>query len=183
MAWDKGFNFRQTSGYVTDGANSTYVLSADTYPTTRNGVTFGWDVSPTGDRDRDSALDARLAGIAFGSGVGTFRVDLPSGGTFNISMAVGDATAIQEGNEVIVKDGTSPVITIGPHDTGSAEFYDALDVAYTAANWPANNDPSSEAFSSSILRLTLEPATTNSAIAHLFVSQVTVTPRFILGTH
>ena len=181
MPWLKGFDFRLTAGFVTDPADCTYVLETDSYPTTRNGVTFGWEVSPAGGRDRDSGSDPRLAGINQGNGIGTFRVDLPAAGKHDISLAMGDLSNTQEGTQVIVRDNTTPVLTIGPHDTAVAEFYDATDTPYTAAAWPANNDAVRVTFGSSVLRLTLETATSNSVIAHLFIAQVG--PRFILGTH
>ena len=40
--WQQGFDFRATSTYVTDPPTSTYVLASTAYPTTVNGVTFGW---------------------------------------------------------------------------------------------------------------------------------------------
>src|SRR5678816_4027126 len=97
---DMGFNFRATSGFVTDGAEQTYVLTADTYPTTRGGFTFGWVIlndSPTA-VDRDSGIDVRLAGINYLPGYGGvgilsqsyFRVDLPTTGSYTIHLALGD---------------------------------------------------------------------------------------------
>jgi hypothetical protein len=95
LSWDKGFNFRQTSGFVTDGANETYVLSGDSYPATRNGVTFGWEDAPSGDRDRNSGIDRRLAGMNFvssaaGASAYRFRVDLPAAGDYAVRLAIGD---------------------------------------------------------------------------------------------
>jgi hypothetical protein len=90
-------NFRSTSGYVTDGAGQTYVLATDTYPTTRGGVTFGWETpGPTGHANRSTSLDVRLAGIGYrvnssGGAAGIFRVALPATGTYNLRLAMGDA--------------------------------------------------------------------------------------------
>lgn len=171
MPWDKGWNFRQTSGYVTDGANETYAITSDTYPTTRNGATFGWTVAPSGDRDRNSALDRRIAGIAFGSGVGTFRVDLPATGSYSIRLAMGDSTTAQTASKVLIKDNTSTVLTIGPHNPDGAGHYDATNTYRSNAAWPGSNVAASLSFATTTLFLTLEVATTNSVIAHLFVSQ------------
>src|SRR5205809_595690 len=94
MSWDKGFNFRDSIGYVTDGTNETYVRdTGDVYPVTRNAVTFGWN-SNLGGADRNSAIDRRLAGLNYSSpGTSfTFQVDLTAPGTYDISLALGDAT-------------------------------------------------------------------------------------------
>ena len=44
-------------------------------------------------RDRNAKLDPRLAGINFANNgsPATFYVDLPSAGTYNLSLAMGDA--------------------------------------------------------------------------------------------
>src|SRR3990167_6684343 len=104
MAWDKGFDFRNTSAYVTDPADHTYVLHTETYPTTRNGVTFGWSAGTIDSRDRDSGIDARLAGINFGAATGTFRVDLPATGDYDVRIASGDASFAQSGQAPSVVD-------------------------------------------------------------------------------
>lgn len=171
MAWDKGFNFRETSGYVTDAAGDTYVIPADTYPTTRNGVTFGWTVAATGQRDRNSLLDPKVAGVAFGNGVGTFRVDLPAAGTYSVRLAMGDQGSPQTASQIKVKDNGTVLFTIGPHDTVN-DLYDANDVARVdAATWVAANTARSVTFATTSLFVTLEAATSSSVIAHLFVSQ------------
>ena len=172
-AWDKGFNFRQTSGWVTDGANETYVL-ADSYPTTRNGVTFGWEQTVT-TADRNASVDRRLAGInyQFNDGTGmNFRVDLPSTGSYSIRLALGDEASGQTNNSGIVKDNTTTLITI-LHNTGIHEWYDAQDVAQgTAATWVSSNSPSTQTFSSTIFRLLIgSPASGVSTISHIFISK------------
>ena len=43
----QAFNFRGTVGYVADAAGETYAnVSADPYPTSRDGRTFGWVARP-----------------------------------------------------------------------------------------------------------------------------------------
>src|SRR5271167_3917766 len=79
--WQQGFDFRSTKTFVTDPAGSTYVLSTTAYPTTVNGVTFGWvKTSLVGARNRNASLDPRLAGINYATNgaPATFYVDLPS---------------------------------------------------------------------------------------------------------
>ncbi len=174
MSWDKGFDFRATSGLVTDPADCTYVLASDTYPVTRNGVTFGWTVAPTDSRDRSVDPDPRLCGIIFGNGNGTFRVDLPSAGTYAIRLAMGDYTATQSDMTFTIKDDAATVLSYGPFTTGLSNFFDAVSVEYSPTNWPGSNTPVNQAFSSTILNLLLGAATTNTTIVHVFLSQLTV---------
>jgi hypothetical protein len=71
------------------------VLPTIAYPATMNGVTYGWvDNTTVQGRDRDDSLDPRLAEINFVSNgsPATFYVDLPSAGTYNLSLAMGDAS-------------------------------------------------------------------------------------------
>lgn len=176
MSWNKGFDFRATSGYVTDPTDNAYVLDTDTYPTTRNGVTFGWTVAPTGARDRVAYTgdSAKVAGIVFGNANGTFRVDLPGAGNYSLRLAMGDAGINQTATQVLIKDNVTTVLTIGPHDTNTDEFWDASDVKRTSnTDWVTNNASVTKTFASPVLNLTLEAATSNSVIAHLFLSQLT----------
>lgn len=87
-----GFNFRATSGYVTDPANTTYSIG-DTYPQTRNGITFGWTGSPAAPttRNRSTTVNAKVAGINFAAAASplTFRIDLPAAGSYDIGCALG----------------------------------------------------------------------------------------------
>ena len=65
-AWAIGFDFRASSNYVTDPAGDTYVLPSTAYPTTFNGVNFGWtNVSLVQARNRSTGVDPRLAGMNF----------------------------------------------------------------------------------------------------------------------
>jgi len=66
--WQQGFDFRNTASFVMDPSGDTDVLSTTAYPTTVDGVTFGWmKTSPVQARDRNANLDPRLAGINFQS--------------------------------------------------------------------------------------------------------------------
>src|SRR5208337_5520997 len=92
--WQQGFDFRNTAAFVTDPSGDTYVLSSTAYPTKGTGVTYGWvNTNPVSARDRNAKLDPRLAGIDFvyNGTPATFYVDLPSPGTYNLSLAMGDA--------------------------------------------------------------------------------------------
>ena len=92
-SWSQGFDFRNTATFVSDPPTYNYVLPGTTYPTTVNGVTFGWttpDLVQGG--DRSTLVDPRLAGInsALNGSPATFYVDLPSPGAYNVSLAMGD---------------------------------------------------------------------------------------------
>ena len=53
--WGIGFDYRATFGFVNDPPGDTYVLASTAYPTTFNGVTFGWaNVNLVQARDRDN---------------------------------------------------------------------------------------------------------------------------------
>ncbi len=178
MAWDKGFNFRTTSGFVTDGLNETYVI-AEAYPTTRNGVTFGFtDIIDS--RDRDAGADRRLAGINFrsnGDGAQTpFRIDLTAAGDYQINAALGDAGGSQT-EYLQIYDNTSLLATISGIATGGAEYVDAGGTVRTAAAWPGSNAPITKTFATTIALFkiaALIPDAGASTPAHLFLSQVAV---------
>lgn len=171
MSWDKGFNFRATSGYVTDSANESPVLG-ETYPTTYgNSAVAGWTSGSPSTRDRDSGVDRRLAGVNFTTD-GTFQVDLPAAGTYNVSLAMGDMGNIMVDASVVVKDGATALLTIGPHGVTNGTFYDAADVNYSAANWPGSNSAASLTFSGTTMNVqVVAGGGNNGEIAHLFVSQ------------
>ena len=92
-SWQQGFNFRSTAAYVTDPANTTHVLATTAYPTKGGNATFGWqNTSLVQSRDRSTGVDPRLAGINYANNgsPATFYVDLPSAGSYNVSLAMGD---------------------------------------------------------------------------------------------
>lgn len=189
MSFTKGFNFRSTAGFVSDAADDTYVFVTDAYPVTRNGVTFGWTVTPSEDRDRNSSIDARLAGIVFvtPSNQAIFRVDLPSAGNYAVRLAIGDASFANGVNDtVVVIDDSTYVIALTSMTPGAEEFYDATNVKRTsAADWVSNNASSTQPFASTILNVALNPGgliPSATPIAHLSVSEVTAPQRRFLLT-
>lgn len=175
MAWDKGFNFRATDSYVTDGADETYVRgNTDAYPTTRNGVTFGWEDSIGGAIDRASGNDRRLAGINYTSTTNhRFRVDLPATGDYTVALAMGDAASSQEAKWAW-KDDTTTLGSISHNGTTAANyFYDPTDTEYTNLTWPGSNTAVQYTFATTIFRVqTNGTLFVNPTIAHVFLSQV-----------
>ncbi len=137
-SWQQGFDFRNTAGFVTDPAGDTYVLATTAYPTTVNGVTFGWlQTPPVQARDRDAQLNPRLAGIDFATNgsPATFDVDLPSPGTYSLSLALGDAGYQQCWVQCQVQ--LLATLTVGSTQLGY--FYDAQGNNWSAAAWPTSN--------------------------------------------
>lgn len=183
MSFDKVFDFRASSGYVTDPANGTWVVPADTYPTTRNGVTFGWeDTTGLDARDRDTGVDARISGISFHSNIDNntdiFRVDLPAPGTYQIGLAIGDAAGANAQNTYIVVSDNSVVglIEFGPIATDSSHYADAAGNLWTTGAWPGSNVLVPAAFATTVLRVflggTIDAAA--SCISHLSIFQASV---------
>jgi hypothetical protein len=143
-AWQQGFDFRNTATFVTDPPGNTSVLPTTAYPTTVNGVTFGWtNTKPVQGRDRNAALDPRLAGINFAANgfPATFYVDLPSAGTYNLSLALGDANWRECWVQCQVQffDGATLLATVSGGLIASDFFYDAQGDEWSAAKWPTNN--------------------------------------------
>src|SRR5271157_2562078 len=138
-----GFDFRNTSTFVTDPPGDTYVLPSTTYPTTVNGVTFGWTTpNLVQARDRSTSVDPRLAGINFVSNgsPATFYVDLPSAGSYNLSLALGDEGYSQCWTQCQIQflDGSTVLATVPGGPTNYGYFYDAKGNNWSAANWPTS---------------------------------------------
>lgn len=179
MAFDVGINFRYEPLYVTDPAGTTYYSAYDgAYPITRGGLTFGRTTSGWQQRDRDSSRDARIAGVHFATdtiGAPTkFRIDLPSSGAVDIYCSLGDPTG---GANVYLEvfDNTTSLGTLVTDKAGGANFYDATNTGYSAANWPASNTKATKTFSGTTAIFQISPGLTsaskNYAVGHLRVAQ------------
>lgn len=172
MSYAFGFDFRASSGYVADPANCTYVLDADTYPTVRIGITFGWvGAGPGNGRDRDVTYP-RIAGIDFaGAGTPTFQVDLPASGVWNIELGCGDWSSSKLVGSTVIKDNVTTLITIN-HIAATNGLYDATDTDYTGANWNTSETAVAKTFASTTLNLIIAPGLGSiGVIDHLFISQ------------
>ncbi len=159
-----GFNLRSTSGYVTDPADTTYVVS-DLYPTTRGGRTFGFDASPSIALDRSTTVDPRLAGSNGRLNNGTqltFRLDLDAPGTYDVRLAIGDPFH-QLDVYLEVKDGSTVLLTIDkPSGNADDEWFDATGVGRSAAAWPGSNLPATLQFAGTQLVLVIGTPTSQS---------------------
>lgn len=156
MAWttQKWINLRDTAAYVTDGSGQVVLANGvDTsllaYPQSLsiNGDTFnvGWTTGAgnDGERDKNSALDPRLAGFHFSSNSAgspsILKVEMLGGvGQYEIRLASGVPEGGSHNPYIKIKDGTTLVATIDG-STGIANFMDATGANMTAANWPSTN--------------------------------------------
>ena len=126
----QGFDFRNTVTFINDPPGDTYVLPTTAYPTKGSGVTYGWtNTSLLQARDRNAQLDPRLAGINFANNgsPATFYVDLPSPGTYSLSLAMGDAGYAQCYTQCQVQflDGNTVLATVTGGPIAQGYFYDA----------------------------------------------------------
>lgn len=120
-----GFNFRATAGFVTDKAQNTFVIN-DVYPTTRNGLRFGWNTAGTGTvaLDRSNGEDIS-AGINCQQNTGaqrTFRVDVPVPGRYQLRLILGDVAFGQRQAYARVSDGATPLFTLDSTILPAADF-------------------------------------------------------------
>lgn len=183
MSWStaKGWNFRATSGYVTDGTNETYSIG-ESYPTTRtiggDSVTFGWEQAVSGTRDRSTTVgdSPECSGIAFmSSAVASWRVDLPATGTYKINAAFGDASGAQ-GVYWQIQDTSTTLTTIGSASTGTTGadyFYDVSGNQWNGGStWKTSAVQFSGTFSTTIFRATAQVDTfqPNVVVAHIDIT-------------
>ncbi len=187
-AWgyDKGWDFRATSGFVTDPPNTTYVLDTDLYPTTRNSTTFGWingndpGTLGGGGRDRDAGVDPRIAGMNFVGnqiGTGTFRVDGLTPGTYTFTIGYGDAGGNSANTYFSVKnlDGSNVIAPLHVPTLATPTFGDASGATWTAAAWPGSQVTVSGTINGTSINVWIGSGLTtdgtNSLIDTLFIHQ------------
>lgn len=186
MAYPQGINFRDTLGYVTDGANESMATANNfgpAYPvTTTQGNTVGWEGALGNTRDRTTSNDRRLAGIHFTAAIQTdFRFDLPAAGSYNIRLAAGDAGGVNSTDWTLI-DGTTSLGQLCSGNNGAANsFRDATNAVYTAAAWPGSNTAVAKTFATTICRFRSSAAAGNDAIAHAYVEAASGSPDVTLA--
>ena len=188
-SWQQGFDFRNSANFVADPTGDTYVLASTAYPTKVNGTTFGWvKTSPVSGRDRNASLDPRLAGINFVSNgaPATFDVDLPSPGTYSLSLALGDAGYQQCWVQCQIQffDGSTLLATVTGGTVPLGYFYDAQGNKWSASAWPANNLTQQVTLAGT--RLTVVVGTSKATgdatpIAFLGITQASGSPNFSIS--
>ncbi|HEY6804939.1 MAG TPA: hypothetical protein VI306_15295 [Pyrinomonadaceae bacterium] len=169
-----GFNFRSSSGYVTDGTDETYVRAVDTFPTTRV-QTFGWVSTSPSDADRSSGVDRRFAGVNYTQPTEdrTFQLTLPEAGVYAVRLALGDQSA--SGHVYAeVYDNTTLLFTVADATTSTAVFADSTNAQHALVDWAANNTARVETFASTTFKLKVGLSTQSNyyTIAHLRVTRV-----------
>lgn len=188
----KGFNFRSTTAYVTDGTNEQAVpaatevdsTSAVPYPTTNtiggDSVTYGWVVAGAGvdTRNRNSGLDRRFAGMNYNGTDGTedFKIDLPATGSYTIRLASGDPSNAQPTKVELFDNASSLAVLCSTATSGADRFRDAVDAEYSSANWPASNTSVTKTFATTtcIFRIGTGSAATGF-LSHIQITQNAVT--------
>jgi hypothetical protein len=175
VSWDKGFNFRGTIGFVTDGQGETYSLG-NLYPETRNGVTFGFTTDATSNTVNRSVIDRRLSGTSTHSSAPPvkFKIDLPAPGNYFLKLAIGDEANAETGIKLVVRDSDRLLFTI-TGATGIAEFLDANGTLFTAAAWPNGNRTRLITVSSKLLQVEWGDGVGSTGLAHIFLSQTNTT--------
>jgi hypothetical protein len=168
MSWNKGFNFRGTSGFVADGPNCTYVVG-DQYPTTRNGCTFGWSAPVFASVDANGSVDARLAGYNDVHDGKYFQVDLAVAGDTTVVLAAGDSSGASSGTYyAIIKDGTVQLQNASG-SVNANEFFDANGATWAVTDWPTQNTSYDGTFATLSLRISCLVGGTLK-LAHLFIA-------------
>lgn len=174
MALPQGIAFRNTAGYVTDGANDygETAMASTNYPTTSTqGNNVGWETGNVDTRNRLTSVDARIAGIAltYVNGVVTYRIDLPSTGNHDIRAFCGD---VDSSGPTIVEffDTTTSLGTAISGTPAYGSGYDATGVEYTAANWPGSNSVKSVSMGSTIFRVKVgATGSSNYRIGYVYI--------------
>lgn len=174
MPFKEGFNFRSTAAFVTDPTDTQYADFQNTvYPTTANGVTFGFEgtVSGGGHVNRSTGVDARLAGVNLTTS-STFRVDLPAAGDYAITLALGDQAAARSNLTITFKDTNTTLFTVSGSTPTTQDFIDAQGTIHgSAAVWVSSNATRTSTFSTTIFRAAMGDATNSTYIAHISLEQ------------
>lgn len=179
------FNFRLTSGFVTDDGEGVPVLG-ETFPhtyTNGNGfsISAGWDGTPGENVDRTNTNDPRIAGINAHGSIRTFTVDLSSGSApgaadYIVDIAAGDATNFRKSayklldNATLLIDGSGAGVGT---NTPGGQFLDATASIITASTtWTGT--PVTKTFATTTAKLVNNPDSigTTTCIAHLRLAKV-----------
>lgn len=177
-AFTVGFDFRATSGFVTDPSNCFPELGS-AYPSTYGTTTAGWTTLPGGagnPADRNASNDARLAGIDYASPSDThaFRVHLPATGSFTIIVAMGDATGGATNQYMTLADGVGGTVfdTLTNVVTGNNTFADSAGNVIAEASFFASQVSITHTFTNQDLVMT-EGNASNAGFSSISFLQVT----------
>lgn len=176
-----GVDFRATAGFVSDpSANYTKDIldGIITYPTSFGTTFIGWeDTNVSVTRDRNAGNDARIAGMAQATTVASYRINLPSAGTYSIQVAIGEASYARSNQKLEIFDDVTSKLTLSGNTGAANSFIAADNSVYTAVNWAAANtvDGGGTAqvdvtFASTIARFKLGDGANASYLAHVFIT-------------
>lgn len=189
MAFDIGFDIRNTLAYVTDPAGCFFVNVGMNYPDSSDfgGVTTaGWSpgLNNGSFSDGSNSVDPRLAGRAFVtngfSSYMQFRIDLPSTGQYSIVCALGDPVGGGWTQYLMLTDGASGG-TVFATQSGVAVasgFMDASGNIWSTATFFANQVPVVHTFSTTSLLVTVGDTggAGFSSLSHIRVTAVASGP-------
>lgn len=204
MSFSFGWNFRLDSTYTTDSQDETYVQLrsqgssqvTDTYPTVRNGQTFGYDAfdSVSSQSANDSqTIDHRLAGYHLQSNNGTqarFVVQLPAAGVYDLHLAGGNTIFAQPAMNFDIYDDQTIIASLYlPSGIGGGLYVDAVNGQYNAQGWPLLEHPLRLTFASTLFRIRygLSQSQLNgtnqgtTTLNHLRLTQISVANRTYIG--
>ena len=176
MANRVGFNFRQTLGYVTDGAGDTFVSNSEIYSATPG---YGWNASPSGSRNRSTANGPRLAGIVYTGGNQNFRYDLPNGpGLYRIKAGFFDPGGSANPTDWDFRDGVTKFAEVrGIVSDGGAgvDGKDATGTNLSYADWNSldGGNALDRTFVASYFTLLCADLGGNNVVAHLSFEPLT----------
>lgn len=172
-------NFRATGNFVTDATNQSYATD-DTSSRSLNSYAWHWVEAPAArDRSTLSTFAPELAGICYFDWPAThdFVVTLPSAGSYNVGIALGDAIYGHWGMTCQIYDNTNLLATVCTNaSVSAANFIDIHGVARSATQWKAERSVVQYDFATTTLRLRLDGSSGQTCIASLIVQQVAFTP-------
>lgn len=137
------FDLCSSLSFVTHGADSTPISNGDSDPTSRDGYVIhpllGYSAT-----DRDTGNPSNLASIWYvlnsTPDPGILAIDFAAG-DYKIGCALGDFSSAQGAQKMVVKDGSTVLLTVTGNQSSANEFIDASGTLLTAANWKANQTP------------------------------------------
>lgn len=179
MSWVQGVNFRGSSTYVTDGADTGYEIGTTAnYTSSRtlsagNAVGIGWEDAPDLMLDR-GVIDARISGSSFVSTLVRYRIDLPSTGNYTIAVAACDAAGGGWDAHIEIFDTTTSLGVVANKTPVALNNYVNVNNSEFGTGSPGNiDDTQTFTFSTTILRVkTNQNGTGFGMLSHLLITQV-----------
>jgi hypothetical protein len=185
MAFDFGFDFRATAGFVTD-PNFCAPELGELYPHTYTNalgtsITAG-AIDPSAvqnTRDRNASNDPRLAGQdgnngnTFTPSFFQFKVALPFSGQWSVVLASGDQ-AFASSEYISILDNTTVIASYSAVSVATNNYMDASGNVWPQASFFASQVPIVYTFASSILIVQVGPSSptgsSGSNLAHLRIT-------------